>query len=218
MEDHTIPWEDHLLERKTDRQLKDIRRTAVAFANSVKPGHVAIMLVGESNDGSVSGVPDVDKMQRELRSEFENIYPPILFRQLPYEKDGKSCIRIEIEHSGETPHFADAAWIRKDNQSVRASDAMLQKLIELRSSKVRELMIWLGKRVSLSWSAGIHGTGPNWSRVECELVRVTGFFATFKRLDNHKERSEPINWLELGWDDIENRLRIFVDPKMRGLE
>jgi hypothetical protein len=30
MEDKTVPWKDHLLERKTERKLKDIRRTAVA--------------------------------------------------------------------------------------------------------------------------------------------------------------------------------------------
>ena len=48
-----IPWEDHLLERKTDRDLKDIRRTAVAFANSVRPDHTAVILVGEGNEGIV---------------------------------------------------------------------------------------------------------------------------------------------------------------------
>src|SRR5271157_2040769 len=37
MDDKQTPWEDHLLERKTDRSSADIRRTAVAFANSVTP-------------------------------------------------------------------------------------------------------------------------------------------------------------------------------------
>jgi hypothetical protein len=52
MDDNRTPWEDHLLERKTDRELADIRRTAVAFANSVIPGHTATILIGESNDGT----------------------------------------------------------------------------------------------------------------------------------------------------------------------
>lgn len=53
MPEKEIPSEDHLLERKTDRDLKDIRRTAVAFANSVRPDHTAVILVGEGNEGIV---------------------------------------------------------------------------------------------------------------------------------------------------------------------
>lgn len=84
MEPDKIPWEDSLLERKTERDLKDIRRTAVAFANSVYPGHVAIILIGECDDGSVPGITNADKMQREVRAELEKIYPAIVFRQRPY--------------------------------------------------------------------------------------------------------------------------------------
>ena len=68
-------WEDSLFERKTDRQAKDIRRTAVAFANSVRPGHTAIILIGEENDGKVSGVADPDEFQMKIRRELEAIYP-----------------------------------------------------------------------------------------------------------------------------------------------
>jgi len=34
-----LPWEDNLLERKTESDLKDLLKTLVAFANSVRPGH-----------------------------------------------------------------------------------------------------------------------------------------------------------------------------------
>ena len=135
IDDNQTPWEDHLLERKTDRQLSDIRRTAVAFANSVMPGHTAVILVGESNDGSVSGVSNADEQQRKLRQELEKIYPAIVWRQQLYRVEGKTCIRVEIDYSGNTPHFGDAAWIRHGSETVRASDAMLQKLVESRLSK-----------------------------------------------------------------------------------
>ncbi len=46
-------------------------------------------------------------MPRGIRDELEKIYPPIVWRQTLYVKDEKTCIRIEIEHSGETPHFRD---------------------------------------------------------------------------------------------------------------
>lgn len=80
------PWDDHLLERKTERDLKNIRRTAVAFANSVKPDHVATILIGECNDGSVPGVTNPDELQRKIRIELERIYPPIEWRQVVREK------------------------------------------------------------------------------------------------------------------------------------
>lgn len=212
MEDSQIPWEDHLLERKTERQLKDIRRTAVAFANSVKPGHTAQILIGECDDGSVPGVTDADKMQRDIRVELEKIYPPIAWRQRPYEKNGKSCLIIEIEFSGDTPHFADAAWVRKNNESVKASDEMFQKLIELRTSKIQELTQWVGKTITVSWSAAANLThGPNWNKLPCKVVRVTGHYATFAPAG--VERSEPLGWLELAWDDQDKRLRIYVHPE-----
>jgi predicted HTH transcriptional regulator len=93
-------WEDHLLERKTDRQPKDIRRTAVAFANSVRPGHTAVILVGEQNNGDVSGVANPDEFQLKVRKELEAIYPPIIWRQILYQKDGQTCLRIESSKVG----------------------------------------------------------------------------------------------------------------------
>jgi hypothetical protein len=214
----TTPWEDHLLERKTDRDLRDIRRTAVAFANSVRPDHTAVIEVGESNDGTVTGLANPDVQQRKIREEMEKIYPPIVWRQQLYEKDGKTCIRIQIEYSGETPHFADAAWIRKGSETVGASDEILQKLIELRSSKVRELMKWFGKEVTVSWSMADHGIiGPNWSAFPCEIVEVTEYFSTFNSKQGPRApQSEPNAWLTLSWDDRNARPQIYVDPRMKG--
>jgi hypothetical protein len=219
MEPDKIPWEDSLLERKTERDLKDIRRTAVAFANSVYPGHVATILIGECDDGLVPGITNADKMQRDVRAELEKIYPAIVFRQRPYEKDGKTCLRIEIEYSGDTPHFGDAAWVRKGNESVKASAEMFEKLISLRSAVTRELVLWVGKKVTLSWNAGSHASmGINWGRQECEIVKVTEFFATFRRTDGGKERSEPLKWLDIAWDDAAQRLRVFVNPAMARMD
>jgi hypothetical protein len=166
------------------------------------------------NDGTVSGVTNADEMQRKIRKEFDEIYPPIIFRYRPYELSGKACIRVEIDYSGETPHFGDAAWLRVGSESVRASDQMLQKLVDLRSSKVRELSQWVGKIVTVSWSVGPQPRGgPNWNRLECGLKQVTTYFSTFtNKLNSAQKRSEPNDWLELSWDDPEDRLKVFVNP------
>jgi predicted HTH transcriptional regulator len=122
-------WEDHLLERKTDRQLKDIRRTAVAFANSVRPGHTAVILIGEGNDGDVSGVVDPDELQRKLRRELEAIYPSIVWRQTVYQKGEKDCIRIEIEYSGDTRTSETQHGFAVDPNPLRRHQSNLQFLL-----------------------------------------------------------------------------------------
>ena len=204
-------WEDHLLERKTDRQPRDIRRTAVAFANSIRPGHTALILVGEENGGKVSGVGDPDGFQMKVRKELEEIYPPIVWKQRLYELDGKTCIRIEIEYSGDTPHFGEAAWVRRGSESVAATAEQLNVLVSLRSGKYRTLSEWQGKNITFS----IHNSGgvvPNWSSREATLETVTSFYCTFL-IEGRAKHSEPLDWLTLSWDDIAGRLRVFVDYK-----
>jgi schlafen family protein len=197
MDEKTVPWEDHLLERKTERDLKDIRRTAVAFANSVRPGHIATILIGECDDGSVPGITNVDKLQRDIRQELEKIYPEIIWRQRPYEKNGRTCLQVEIEFSGDTPHFGDAAWIRKGNESVKASHDMFDKLVAIRNGIARELMKWIGKPVTLSWAIGTHASaGTNWSSGDFIVEDVTEFFATFRATNSAARRSEPFR----GWN------------------
>jgi predicted HTH transcriptional regulator len=105
-------WEDALTERKTENDLKDLRKTIVAFANTVRPGHTARILIGECDDGTVQGVKNADQIQKKVRSECEGVYPPIIWRERVYEKGEKTCVEVEIEYSGETPHFGSPAWVR----------------------------------------------------------------------------------------------------------
>jgi len=47
--------------------LKDLLKTMVAFANSVRPGHVATILFGERKDGTPEGLADANEIQRKVR-------------------------------------------------------------------------------------------------------------------------------------------------------
>ena len=91
------PWEDNLLERKTENDLKDLLKTMVAFANSVRPGHTAVILIGEKDDVTVQGVKNPDNIQKKVRATAESVYPDILWRSTVYEKEGKHGVRVEIE-------------------------------------------------------------------------------------------------------------------------
>lgn len=52
-----LPWEDALLERKLESDLKDLLKILVEFANSVRPGHTAVILIGERDDAAGGRVP-----------------------------------------------------------------------------------------------------------------------------------------------------------------
>ena len=67
-----LPWEDGLLERKVENDLKDLLKTLVAFSNSVRPGHTATILIGEKDGGTIQGVINPDNIQKTVREECDN--------------------------------------------------------------------------------------------------------------------------------------------------
>jgi Schlafen, AlbA_2 len=218
------PWEDYLLERKVESDLRDLLKTLVAFANSVRPGHIATILIGEKDDGTAAGVTNPDNIQKSVRKEAEKIYPPIIWHSNVYEKDGKYCVRVEIEYGGDTPHFGGVAWVRRGSSTVPASEEVFQKLIEIRLEMVRELSKWLNKEVTIH---GDQSTVPpyqesrhpfmggriylhrwDWEEV-AKLVSVNRFWITLE--DEQGERkSEPLEKLTLTYDDKNDRLKIIV--------
>jgi schlafen family protein len=211
-----LPWEDSLLERKLESDQKDLLKTFVAFANSVRPGHIAIVLIGEKNDGSVQGVTDPDEMQKKVRRECERIYPDIVWRSFVYEKNGKHCVRVEIEHSGNMPHFGEGAWIRRGSETVRANQEMFQRLIDLRSSMVHELAQWVGRDIYVAGDEGSVSLRersmvghPRWPGArKAKLLFVNGFWASFDC--ENRLSSEPLEKLILSWHDADKCLKVLV--------
>jgi hypothetical protein len=219
-----LPWEDTLLERKVESDLKDLLKTLVAFANSVKPGHTAILLIGEKNDGSIQGVKNPENIQRNVRETATKIYPPILYKSYVYEKEGKTCVRVEIEYSADTPHFGGAAWVRRGSETKEASDEVFQKLIEFRLGKVRELAMWVDKDVIVEPDTGtlMDGrVGENYMAiprlspkirgpVKATLLFVNNFWVTFKF--NERHYSEPLEKIILSWADDHKSLKLLIKP------
>lgn len=218
-----LPWEDSLLERKVESDLKDLLKTFVAFANSVRPGHVATILIGELDDGTVVGVTNPESLQQRVRKEAEKVYPPPLWRSTVYEVGGKHCVRVEIEHSGDTPHFGGPAWVRRGSSTVMASDEIFQRLLEVRLDAVRELSGWFGRDITVS---GDHSSVPTprpgmpsalrlmfrhrWSWDEtAQIAFINRFWITLRRSDG-ESTSEPLEKLTLTYDDKRDRLKLIV--------
>jgi hypothetical protein len=212
------PWEDCLLERKTEGDLKDLLKTLVAFANSVKPGHTAVILIGEKDDETIQGVTNPDNIQKTIRNYCDKIYPPILWRSEVYEKDGRHCVRVEIEYDGDTPHFGGLAWVRKGSETIKAPDEVFQKLIELRLGKVRELKKWVDKNITIAPDpqavVDLHFANnlPVRKRFESTLLVVNNFWATFRRETRTDNMSMPLEKIILNWDDKHERLMLYIKP------
>jgi hypothetical protein len=210
-----VPWEDNLLERKRENDLKDLLKTIVAFANSVRPGHVALILVGELDTGAVQGVTDPDNIQKRVRQEVERVYPDIVCRWAPYEKAGKTCVRVEIEASGDTPHFGGPSWVRRGSETVKATDEEFQRLIDIRSSIVRELTQWVGKEITVEREdyPSRYGRWFDPTQVDVygwpKLIFVNRFWATFEY--RGAKQSEPLRRLSLSWDDQKDRLKVIIN-------
>jgi hypothetical protein len=212
------PWEDCLLERKTESDLKDLRKTLVAFANSVKPGHTAVILIGERDDGTIQGVKSPDNIQKKVRETCDEIYPPILWKSKVYEKEEMHCVRVDIEYDGETPHFGGSSWVRKGSETIKASDEVFQKLIELRLGKVRELEKWIDKTITIAPDPQAMAVPhflqnlPVRKRFESKLLGINNFWATFLREDRTNNMSMPLEKIILNWDDKHNRLMLLIKP------
>jgi Putative DNA-binding domain len=213
-----FPWEDGLLERKTEGDLRDLLKTLVAFANSVRPGHVAAILIGEKDNGTAQGVTNPDNIQKKVREECDKIYPAIVWRSQVYEKDSKYCVRVEIEYSGDTPHFGGSAWVRRGSETVKANDEVFQRLIDLRLGKVCELAKWLGKDVTVRWdfstmperSMHQHLIAQRWPvESTVKVVSVNNFWVTFERQDGG-QASEPLNKIVINYDNQAACLQVTV--------
>ena len=221
-------WEDNLLEKKLESDLKDLLKTLVAFANSVKPDHKAVLLIGERDDGTIQGVTNPDNIQKQIRKECEKIYPPIVWRSTVYEKESKFCVRVEIDYDGETPHFGGLAWVRKGSETIIANGETFQRLIDLRSEIVRELALWLNKEVSIHgdpssvpakhrdtnihYSSFDFGYIHRWkAEASAKIVSVNKFWVTLENLETNENISEPLRKLTLSYDDKKERLKIIID-------
>jgi len=223
-----FPWEDNLLERKVESDLKDVLKTLVGFANSVKPGHTAVLLIGEKDDGNATGVTNPDTIQKRIRSECDKIYPPILWRSKIYENQGKQCVCVEIEYNDDTPHFAGPAYVRKGSETIQASNEMFQQLIDIRSNIVSELSKWLNKEVIVvadlsslpPYRDEISGLDLHilrqmeelkwaWKPTSVKVFFVNNFWCTLE-MENGIRQSLTIEKIYLSYDDNKKCLKLYI--------
>jgi predicted HTH transcriptional regulator len=92
--------EDGLVERKPQTvKNEELRRTVVAFANTVRDGQTAVLFIAVSNTGSVLGVDNPDELQKRINRVTKDCYPRIKAQSYELQSDGKRFIAVEISPS-----------------------------------------------------------------------------------------------------------------------
>jgi hypothetical protein len=170
-------------------------------------------------------VTNAESINQRVAKEAEKIYRPIYYRTEVYERDGKQCLRVDIKHNGQAPHFGGLAWLRQGSRTVTATEELYQQMVDQRQSKVRVLLQWVNKDVTIEgtqrarsfnltegnvpsfdqeWSVGLH---------QATIVFVNGHWVTFNvhtSATARAEMSEPLEKVLLSWDNQRGRPKVVI--------
>jgi hypothetical protein len=211
--------EDRFVERKPAAAGRsDFKRTIVAFANSVPENRVGILYIGIGDDRAIHGVPNPDRMQRDVRQTAENdCYPSIFVDSEVLRIEDKLVVAILVRHSTQRPHFAGPAYVRRGSESLNASEAEYEELVNSRLSVVRQLQEWKGQTVTVTEVSKQLGQyfpldASHHKSDTFVIVDVNSHCVRFKRLGSGRFVTEIVQALRLSWDDEQQRPRVLAFP------
>jgi len=211
--------EDNFVERKEGiRSNDEIRKAAVSFANSLLEGQTAVLFIGVSNDGAVTGVSesDAEKFQQRVRRICEDdCFPPIVVRTVDViTVDNKHVLAFEFGPSQARPHFTGHAFVRVGSESVNASPMLLDELIASRNTKAGQLLAAKDKQalvtVIIPDRALIPGKSQFSQRREWTCSVDSCDALTVRFLDHGAQRfwSLPLEFQVFGKDPSRDRLLV----------
>jgi hypothetical protein len=195
--------EDRFVERKPEGvSSEDIRKTLVAFANSVEDGEAGLLFLGVSDDGKVTGVSDTDKLQKRIGDLAENhCYPPIKVNSQVIVEDEKHIVGVIVPSSRNKPHFSGQAYVRVGSESRRASEEMFTALITSRTDQGRLLLKYREDGIEVVVQRIAHWNPQNETfRTICRIVEVNPYYAEFQQVPAGERFSLEINCLSVRWE------------------
>jgi predicted HTH transcriptional regulator len=174
-----------LVERKTVKDEKDWKKTAVAFANSVPVGLPAVLYIGAKNNGEIeTPQANLDEIQKKFNAQMQRVYPRISYVPKIISDHGRQVLAVVIPGSELRPHFAGLSYVRRGSESVEASEGQFSQLIASRTDKAREILKWKDKIVTvhqLNVEDAVHVMGRIQSTVEMFVQDCNSFYVTLKQ-------------------------------------
>jgi predicted HTH transcriptional regulator len=195
--------EDGWTERKSKGvSSEDIKKTLVAFANSLPDGHQGVLFIGISDkSGAVEGVDDPDKLQKNVRNLAErSIYPPIYLGHncRVLKEAGKDVVAVIVEASNNRPHFAGASYVRVGSESVAASERQFEQLIASRISVARFILEAMRKDEVVLIEE--FRRGRNSHRAQCKVEECNAQFANFRAVKEGWTYSAPLSKITASYE------------------
>jgi predicted HTH transcriptional regulator len=197
--------EDGWTERKSKGvSTEEIRKTIIAFANSLPEGQQGILFIGISDrTGEVEGVDDTDALQKNIRrAAEEKTYPPIRIghNSRVLDENGKSVVAVIVDASQNRPHFAGPAYVRVGSESVEASNSQFQELIATRTSIARKILDAKRKDETVLVDERRRGYHPG--RTQCKVESCDAHFANFKAVKEGWAYSASLSQITVSYVDM----------------
>jgi hypothetical protein len=214
--------EDNFTERKPNGAKRDeLRRTIVAFANSVSEGETAVLYIGVLHDGQIQGVNGIDSLQKTIRDICErDCYPPIKFACHSLTLKNQEVLAVEVPYSDKRPHFAGSAFVRIGSESKNATPEVYQELLTghcalsglLRWKKQYGVVTVIAQGKKLGESQPLYD-GLYRARHQCKIVECLPQYVRLHEVGSDKMLSEPIQNIELSWDEENHRPMLIARQK-----
>lgn len=210
--------EDNFVERKpANPNRDDIRKTVVAFANTVPEGRTAVLFVGIRNDGRFDAVRNPDKLQKTVREICEqDCYPPIKFSAEVLKPEGGPILAVVVPASRNKPHFSGPAYVRRGSESVTASKEVFDELVNSRNSKCAAVLKLKGQVISvlsLQHKLGIVKRIPNTNyqeSAECRVEIADTHTVRLYILGSGRNVTEPLDHVKVSYDEERHRPMLIV--------
>jgi hypothetical protein len=205
--------EDHLVERKTASDHKGWLKTVVAFANSTPPDASSVLFIGVTDSGQIeTPQANLETLQETLNRQLRNAYPPVTCYKQIFSGNGREALAVIVPFSPNRPHFAGPAYIRSGSKSIQASEQVFNELIFSRNDKVRTLLAYKGKLVSVvnvQKTVMGHQTS-NWG-AGTKIAACNQHFLTISHgTEPHNQKSFPLDQIEISFDHQLNLLMVQV--------
>jgi predicted HTH transcriptional regulator len=213
--------EDNFTERKPDGVKPDeIRKTIVAFSNSVPEDRTGVLYIGIRDNGDIQGVSNSDSLQKTIRNICEkDCYPPVRPRIEVLSLEGRFVIGVVVPESRNRPHFSGPAYVRIGSESIVASEKLFQELITDRLGKPHEILKWKEKIVTVVAQAKKLGDTENLhdssyhATHECRVEECTPHYVSLFEISTGKHLSEPLENVILARDEKRQRLMLIVKER-----
>ena len=200
--------ESAFLERKLQTvNPRIIRRTVVAFANSLTAGEEAVLFIGVRDDGSIEGCSNPDSLQKAVREICDEQCYPSLTHKIFVLHEANNAIAVVVVGDQNGPHFAGPAFVRRGSSSVVASQHVFNELVYSRNSKAAALIKMKNNHTIIRLTGSRYGREEgrrlmvgSVPSVECKVSECNANFVTFATLATGEKISQPLESVSISYD------------------